>query len=204
MKNRKRALFLILLVVLLSGKSLMPVYAMETALHLPVEVVLEGDRPVQPETFVIQMKALTQNAPMPEQSEGHHFVIEMQGQGKKEIPAIKFTQPGIYQYEIRQKEGNAKNYTYDSCVYNITVYCTSDASKELEITVVALEEGDGEVKKDKVCFVNRYESPKSSEEANKPAKTGDDTPVQIVLGVLLISGFFILVFSVKRHVEKRK
>ena len=59
MKNRKRALFLILLVVLLSGKSLMPVYAMETALHLPVEVVLEGDRPVQPETFVIQMKALT-------------------------------------------------------------------------------------------------------------------------------------------------
>lgn len=69
--------------VLLSSKSLMQVYAMETSFRLPVEIVLEGDRPVQPETFVIRMKALTQNAPMPEQAESQQVVMEIQGQGKK-------------------------------------------------------------------------------------------------------------------------
>lgn len=83
MKKIKRTLFSILIMMLLSSKSLMQVYAMETSFRLPVEIVLEGDRPVQPETFVIRMKALTQNAPMPEQAESQQVVMEIQGQGKK-------------------------------------------------------------------------------------------------------------------------
>ena len=67
--------------------------------------------------------------------------------GKKEFPSIKFTQPGIYQYEITQQKGSTKYYTYDPCVYNVTVYCTADASKELEITVVAFEGGSGDKKR---------------------------------------------------------
>lgn len=204
MKKIKRTLFSILIMVLLSSKSLMQVYAMETSFRLPVEIVLEGDRPVQPETFVIRMKALTQNAPMPEQAESQQVVMEIQGQGKKEFPSIKFTQPGIYQYEITQQKGNAKYYTYDSCVYNVTVYCTADASKELEITVVALEQGEAETKKESVRFLNRCELPKTSVEQNKPVQTGDYAPVLILLCILLISGFLILFFAIKKHRANRK
>lgn len=190
--------------VLLSSKSIMQVFAMETSFQLPVEIVLEGDRPVQSETFVVRMKALTKSAPMPEQEKNQQVEMEIQGQGKKEFSSIKFTQPGVYQYEITQQKGNAKYYTYDSCVYNVTVYCTADAAKELEITVVAQEQGEEEVKKEAVRFINRYELPKTPTEQNKSVQTGDNTPVQILLCILLISGFLILFLAVKKHREKRK
>lgn len=204
MKKLKRTLFSILFMVLLSSKSIMQVFAMETSFQLPVEIVLEGDRPVQSETFVVRMKALTKSAPMPEQAKNQQVEMEIQGQGKKEFSSIKFTQPGVYQYEITQQKGNAKYYTYDSCVYNVTVYCTADAAKELEITVVAQEQGEEEVKKEAVRFINRYELPKTPTEQNKSVQTGDNTPVQILLCILLISGFLILFLAVKKHREKRK
>lgn len=202
MKKLKRTLFSILFIVLLPCISTLQVFAMETSFQLPVEIVLEGDRPVQSETFEIRMKALTQNAPMPEQAEDQQIEMEIQGQGKNEFPAIKFTQPGVYQYEITQNKGKAKHYTYDSCVYNVTVYCTAEAAKELEITVVALEQGKEEVKKEAVRFYNQYELPKTPTEQNKPVKTGDDTPVQILLCVLLASCFVILYLTVKKQREK--
>ena len=141
---------------------------------------------------------------MPEQAESQQVVMEIQGQGKKEFPSIKFTQPGIYQYEITQQKGSTKYYTYDPCVYNVTVYCTADASKELEITVVALEQGGAETKKESVRFLNRYELPKTPVEQNKPVQTGDYAPVLILLCILLISGFLILFFAIKKHRANRK
>lgn len=202
MKKLKGTLFSILFLMLLPCISTLQVFAMETSFRLPVEIVLEGDRPVKAETFEIQMRALTENAPMPEQAENQQVKMEIQGKGKQEFPAIKFTQPGVYQYEIIQSKGDAKYYTYDSCVYNVTVYCTTEASKELEITVVALEQGKEEVKKEAVCFRNQYELPKTPTEQNKPVKTGDDTPVQIFIGVLLLSSLAILYLSVKKYREK--
>lgn len=204
MKRLKRTLFSILFIVLLSGKSMMQVFAMDTSFQLPVEIVLEGDRPVQSETYVIRMKALTKDAPMPEQAKNQQVMLEVQGQGKKEFPAIQFTQPGIYQYEITQQPGNSKYCTYDPCVYNVTIYCTADASKELEITVVALEQGEEEVKKEAVRFTNRYELPKNPADQDKPVKTGDDTPVQMLLCILLISGSLILFFAIKKHREVKE
>lgn len=204
MKKLKKTLFSILFMVLLFSKSAMQIFAMETSFQLPVEIVLEGDRPVQSETFVIRMKALTKGAPMPESAKDQQVVIEIQGQGKKEFPAIKFMQPGIYQYEITQQEGKAKHYTYDQCVYNVTVYCTADSAHKLETTVVALEQGEEEVKKEAVCFVNRYKLPKSPTEQNKSVKTGDNTPVQILICILLISSFMILFLGVKKHRDKKE
>lgn len=66
MKKRKRTLLSILLIVLVFSINSMQSFAMETSFQLPVEIVLEGDRPVKPETFMVWMRALTDNAPMPE------------------------------------------------------------------------------------------------------------------------------------------
>ena len=41
-------------------------FAMRASFQLPVEIVLEGDRPVKSETFMIWMRALIDNAPMSE------------------------------------------------------------------------------------------------------------------------------------------
>ena len=177
---------------------------METSFQLPVETVLEGNKPLHPETFVIQMRALTDHAPMPEQSDNQQVIIEIQGQEKKEFPAITFTQPGIYQYEITQQKGNGKYYTYDSCVYHVTVYCTADSAHGLETTVVALQQGKEDTKKDAVRFTNRYEAPENSMQQNKPAKTGDTAPIKVLLCILLISGFMIVFFVVKKHRDKKK
>lgn len=199
-----------LIIVLLSGKNPAQVYAMEISFRLPVEIVLEGDKPVQTETFEIQMKALTRNAPMPEHTKNQQATIEIQGQGKKKFPVITFTQPGTYQYEIIQQKKNTEGYTYDSCVYNVTVYCTADVSKELEITVVALEQNEGKVKKEAVRFLNKYEVSKTPSEQNKPAqsenitpvKTGDNTPVYTWLCIFIINSFLILFVTMKRRSGK--
>ena len=102
MKKRKRTLLSILLIVLVFSINSMQSFAMETSFQLPVEIVLEGDRPVKPETFMVWMRALTDNAPMPEQAKDQKVVIEIQGKGKKEFPPMTFTQPGVYRYEIKQ------------------------------------------------------------------------------------------------------
>ncbi|MGI6017749.1 MAG: Spy0128 family protein [Marvinbryantia sp.] len=211
MKKRRRTLFSILFIVFLLCTSTMQIFAMETSFQLPVEIVLEGDRPVELETFVIRMKAMTADAPMPEQTKDQEVVIEIQGAGKAEFPSIKFSQPGVYQYEITQQEGNAKYYTYDSCVYHVTVYCTAGSAKKLETTVVALKQGEEGAKKEAVCFTNRYKLPKNPVEQTKPSggqtkpvKTGDDTPTAILLCTMLMSGFLILLFVVKRHRNKKE
>lgn len=204
MKKRKRTLLSILLIVLVFSINSMQSFAMETSFQLPVEIVLEGDRPVKPETFMVWMRALTDNAPMPEQAKDQKVVIEIQGKGKKEFPPMTFTQPGVYRYEITQRPGSEKQYQYDSCVYTVTVYCTADSAQRLETSVVALEQGKEEVKKEAVRFVNRYEAPKDSAQSKKPVKTGDRAPINILVCMLMMSGFVILFWGIKGYREKRK
>ncbi len=204
MKKLNKTLFSILLMLLLFSKNAVQIFAMETSFQLPVETVLEGNKPSHPETFVVQMRPLTNYAPMPEQAKNQQVVIEMEGQDKKEFPAITFTQPGIYQYEITQQEGNGKYYTYDPCVYHVTVYCTADSAHGLETTVVALEQGKEDMKKDAVRFTNRYEAPENSIQQNGTVKTGDTAPIEILLCILLVSGFMILFFVMKKHRDKKK
>ena len=204
MKKLNKTLFSILLMLLLFSKDTLQTFAMETSFQLPVETVLEGDRPLRQETFLIQMQALTKDAPMPEQTENQKVTIEIQGQGKKAFPPITFKQPGVYKYEVRQQPGNQEYYTYDTCVYNVTVYCTADSAQGLETTVVALEQGKEEVKKDAVRFVNRYELPKVPTEQNTTVKTGDKALLSTLLWILLASGFMILFLVVKNQRDKRK
>lgn len=204
MKKPNKTLFSVLLILLLFSKNTMQTFAMETSFRLPVETVLEGDKPVNPETFVIRMRALTDDAPMPEQAKDRQAVLEISGSGKKEFPPIKFIQPGVYQYEITQQEGNGQYYTYDTSVYLVTVYCTADSDHGLETTVVALEQGKEEIKKEAVRFINRYEVPKAPSEPDRPVKTGDNAPVERALGSLLVSGCMILFFVAKKHGDKKK
>lgn len=206
MKRLNKILFSVLLTLFLFSRSTAQIMAMETSFRLPVEIVLEGDRPLHQETFVVEMRALTVGAPMPEQTENQKCTIEIQGQGKKEFLPVKFTQPNIYQYEVTLKKGNKERYTYDPSVYKVTVYCTADSVHGLETTVVAQEQGKEEVKKDAVRFVNSYKAPAETEAPqasgqgyqNKPVKTGDKTPVGILVCILATSGLVILVLTTKK------
>lgn len=211
MKKTKRTLFSVLFMAFLLCTNTKQTFAMETSFRLPVEIVLEGDRPVEQESFTICMKAMTADAPMPEGAKGQEAIMQVEGAGKAEFPSIKFVQPGIYQYEIAQQKGNAKYYTYDSCVYHVTVYCTAGSAKQMETTVVALEEGKENLKKEAVRFTNRYELPETPTEqstlsggSTKPVKTGDDMPTGVLLCVMLMSGFMILFFAAKKQRDKKE
>ena len=89
-------------------------------------------------------------------------------------------------------------------MYTVTVYCTADSAQRLETSVVALEQGKEEVKKEAVRFVNRYEAPKDSAQSKKPVKTGDRAPINILVCMLMMSGFVILFGGIKGYREKRK
>lgn len=211
MKKTKRTLFSVLFMAFLLCTNTKQTFAMETSFRLPVEIVLEGDRPVEQESFTICMKAMTADAPMPEGAKGQEAIMQAEGAGKAEFPSIKFVQPGIYQYEIAQQKGNAKYYTYDSCVYHVTVYCTAGSAKQMETTVVALEEGKENLKKEAVRFTNRYELLKTPAEQTNPlteqtkqVKTGDDTPTAVLLCTMLTSGFLILLLAIKKHRDKKE
>ena len=93
----------------------------------------------------------------------------------------------------------------------MTVYCTAGSAKQMETTVVALEEGKENLKKEAVRFTNRYELPETPTEqstlsggSTKPVKTGDDTPTGVLLCVMLMSGFMILFFAAKKQRDKKE
>ena len=173
---KKRAYSFLLLLLAMVFLLSVPAFAAEEAeaeaepvtvtAQVPVEIVLEGPLPETAETFTVELKAVTEGAPMPAGAAEGVYTATVTGAGSLTLE-MSFTQPGVYSYKLRQQPGSNAYCEYDEAVYDLTVFATVNEKWELGITTV-LEDGSGE-KTDKAVFTNVYKP-------LEPAKY--DPPVQ--------------------------
>ena len=81
--------------------------------------------------------------------------------------AIEFTEPGEFNYEIREVKGSAEGVTYDDEVFTYHVVVTDNGKGNLEAEWTAGDNGA-------LVFVNAYEKPASPFDPVLPPDDGDD------------------------------
>lgn len=97
-------------------------------------------------TFVIN--AVTEGAPMPTAASVTNSVS-----GVFAFDEITYTQPGTYQYQVREANGGKAGYTYSTAVYTVTVKVTDkDANgQETGVLTASVSYGEGAM-----TFANAY------------------------------------------------
>ena len=122
-------------------------------------------------------------------AEGEYAIT---GQGEIEVT---MELPGTYRYELSQVKGTDPKTTYDSTVYEITVF-VEDAEGTLQAAVSADEQGKTE-KPTELRFVNRNNDP------NVPS-TGDKSTLWLWILILSVSGAAILALILVPMLIRRK
>ena len=178
------------------------IFAFEQAnVKVPVHINLEGDFAEEKESFQIELKRLTKEAPMPKESFGDTYLLNLEETLTGDIE-IKVETLGVYTYSIRQVPKQKAGWSYDETSYTCMIYATAAFDGNMEVTVF-VENADKE-KLPSVDFTNRFKAPLSDKEVPKEVKrkaknpkTGDDNR-QALYFVALSCSAIIVVLSAKR------
>ncbi len=84
--------------------------------------------------FSFQLKPVVATNPMPDGTVAGVYTATNDASGAITIPAITYTQAGVYQYTLTEVQGSEGGYTYDDAVYTITVTVTDDGNGQLRVT----------------------------------------------------------------------
>ncbi len=105
--------------------------------------------------FSFLLEPVVATNPMPEGTVDGVYTAENEADGSITVPAITYTEAGVYQYTLREVKGSVGGYTYDDAVYTITVTVTDDGNGQLEIasTVFTLDDTTTVVR---LAFRNDY------------------------------------------------
>ena len=122
-------------------------------------------------------------------AEGEYAIT---GQGEIEVT---MELPGTYRYELSQVKGMDPKTTYDSTVYEITVF-VEDAEGTLQAAVSADEQGKTE-KPTELRFVNRNNDP------DVPS-TGDESTLWLWILILSVSGAAVAALLIIPGIDKRR
>ena len=151
---------------------------------LPVEIDLEGTkklsgRDLVAEEFTFEVRdeegnlvATTKNA----------------ADGSLKFPTITLEEAGLYLFNITEVKGDAKGMKYDSTKFVVSVQVT-ETNGDLSYEITYPQGG--------VVFKNTYETPDPSNPG-----TGDDTPLMLLIGLMLCSGAALatlLIFRKRRN-----
>ena len=154
---------------------------------VPFTAIAEGYEPLTVKIPVRTNEKMTLS--LKGDAEGEYAIT---GQGEIEVT---MDVPGTYRYELSQKKGTNPKTTYDSTVYEITVF-VEDAEGTLQAAVSADEQGKTE-KPTELRFVNRNNDP------NVPS-TGDKSTLWLWILILSVSGAAILALILVPMLIRRK
>ena len=183
----------------------------------PVAKKITGDKPEKKSSFTFKLKALNASYPMPEGSKDGEKSVTIEGEGAVEFGKITFTEPGYYNYMVTETPAVISGYTFDKSVYMIK-YVVTEKDGALEVKRTFLK-SDKEIKEIKITFENKYKKPASSG-GKTPAKgsgggstvksgstgsvkTGDDSPIGLLLGILGGS-FAVIALALVLLLKRRK
>lgn len=165
----------------------------------PVTKRIVGNTPTSASSFVFVMKANKAEYPMPSGSNNGIKEITVIGTGTSEFGTINFTEPGVYEYTIYEKNTGAAGYTYDNSVFTITFTVTKENGK-LHVEQ-SLKKSDG-TKPTAILFTNNY-SNNNYTPGNKLPQTGLlwwPVSVLTVAGLLMI----LLGFARRRNADNEE
>ena len=120
------------------------------AVRVPVRIELKGQTSGTGDHFTVEITAKTPGAPMPDEP-----ALSIEGAGSGTF-VISYSELGVYSYTVRQIPGNNPDCAYDTAVYTITVYVTSNGSGGLEVTTLVFDSSDEKV--NTAVFTNEYAS----------------------------------------------
>ncbi|MCI7812261.1 MAG: FctA domain-containing protein [Lachnospiraceae bacterium] len=211
----KKSMSLILIIALLCSIMMAQtaIAAEMPAVTVPVQISLSGTVPDPAEKFVVELVAVDEECPMPKETKGRIYTMEVIGAGNFGLPTITYENPGIYKYTIRQLAGTNPKCTYDDTVYEMTVYVTNaEDGSGLEATAILYPDSDG-TKQIEAKFHNEYETetepetevPETEQPITEPPshnpKTGDESNLSLYMILIGISGAVIVFLLAK---NKRK
>lgn len=178
-RGQKNRLLTILVLMISMIVPVVNVYAASELPQIPISVTLEGTLPEDAEDFTIKLKAETESAPMPPESENGLYSMILSGESSEYLPQILFEKMGVYEYSIWQESGNNTKCSYDPNVYHMTVYVTNSENYDgYDITVALYKDSESE-KQAEIVFHNIYET--------EVPKTGDSAKTQIWIILATIS-----------------
>lgn len=118
--------------------------------------------------YPIVLEAVTVGAPMPTET-----TITVKDGEKGEFGPITYTLPGDYEYRIREvyeNNGEQKDFTYDTTVYEVTVRIVNDGKGGLASEIGVKKQGATN-KAAEITFNNKYSAPKPSTTATTASTT---------------------------------
>ena len=127
--------------------------------------------------------------------------------GKSGSFLIRYEEPGIFRYVIRQTTDKKDGVTYDNTVYNVTLYITSRDDGTLTHEINAFK-NDSISKTDKISFVNKKQEEKKTvtPESKKAGKTRtDDTADASKWAIITAASACALIITlvIRRHGNKK-
>ena len=144
-----------------------------------------------------RLTAVDLDGDKPEPDNEYVPVFSLTGTESRTV-ALPFSEPGVYRFTLQPViEKDAKNYTYDKRVYQITVYVKYLEQKLVPTVVVADEDGG---KLGAIEFQHRYQPPTDI------PKTGDSADmtiwIQTAVGSLIILAGLLVVAQKRRQNSK--
>ncbi len=113
----------ILVLAMLLVAAPLPAQAAEWPLEITVQQIFTATSASVEDGFTYKLKPLRQGAPMPEENTAEGYTFTISGSENTEIGPLRYSEPGLYQYELFQVvEQEKPGYQYDRCIYTIDVY----------------------------------------------------------------------------------
>lgn len=162
-KNLKRILLVLCVLALSASVFGTTAFAASDSLvsKIPVNITLNGTLPEEPETFAVEVKAITPGAPLPAGAVGDTYTMALVGSSAhvSDVLALDFTSAGlgVYEYSVHQVPGSDPDCFYDAAEYKITVYILNKedySGFEMHVVITC-----GDEKPESIDFVNRYCNP---------------------------------------------
>ena len=151
---------LLVLPVLLAALLILPVRANaeghECYAELPVRVDLNGENDEQFHVTIETAPEADPSTPLPAEAEDGLWVS---GDGDGKLTGFYYTEPGNYEYIVRQECGDTAYMTYDDTVYHVVVQVTNTQDGGLSYQVFAWTDEDSEDKAQALAFLNTYAPP---------------------------------------------
>jgi len=165
--------------------------AAETAVTIPFELSVEGERvPAANFEFLLSAGDAASAQAMPEVNRQ-----ALASSGASSFGTLHYDKPGDYRYTIRQTGEPLKYFALDRTVYEVVVRVTNREAGGLAAAIYAIRSGTDE-KTERIRFVNRYDRPAPAP-ITRNVQTGD-AGIRGYFG-LLAAGAFGIAFSLRRR-----
>lgn len=184
---------------------------------IPVSADLKSDKEEDQTDIGMVLTAENEDVPMPEKTT--LSILAGNGKGNGAFGPILYLEPGEYTYYISQTKGQDKTVRYDESIYEVTVRIINDDNGGLVSEIWAVRDSESN-KTENISFMNvRKETEavktavsdkvktvstvKTLKTADSP-KTGDQTPLDVLIALLILSGMTAAAALALRKKKKTK